>query len=177
MIRVIHGGQTGVDRGAHEGALDNGWWVGGYMPKNGCDERGPIPRTVFERLHRCTISGYAARTEVNLDNTDTLLVVVPDKDDPYATPGTRLTLLEARRKSLPRLVVQPDDPLAPLLTFIRLQRQRCGRPDIRMMIGGPRESRWSSGRVETAALLRRLKIALDEEAAAIAELVARRTAP
>jgi hypothetical protein len=160
---IVHGGQTGVDRGAHDGATDNHWSVAGFMPQNGQDELGPIPFEVYTQLKRCLIPGNAARTELNIEKAHAVLVVVPDKDDPYATPGTRLTLMEARRKGVPRLVVQPDDPIEPLVSFVEHQEQRAGN-ELRLMVAGPRASRWSSGQIETAGVLRRLKRALDYKA-------------
>lgn len=159
-ISIVHGGQTGVDRGAHEGACDNGWRVGGCMPKNRCDELGPIPAAVAAHMETCTISGYPARTSTNLRMVHALLVVVPDKHDPYATPGTRLTLVEARDINLPRIVVDPDEDMRVIGTWIHMLRVRQARDDLRIMVAGPRETRWASGRVDTAALLRRLKIQL-----------------
>lgn len=160
-LTIVQGGQTGVDRGAHEGATDNGWPVKGYMPKNRCDELGLIPAAVAASLLPCTISGYPARTSTNLRMVHALLVIVPDKHDPYATPGTRLTLTEAREINLPRLVVDPDEDMRVLGTWIHMLRVRQAREDLRIMVAGPRESRWASGRVDTAALLRRLKIQLN----------------
>ena len=157
---IVHGGQTGVDRGAHDGALDNGWSIAGFMPQNGRDEIGPIPFEVYSQLQRCLIPGNAARTELNIEKAHAVLVVVPDKDDPYATPGTRLTLLEARRKGVPRFVTQPDDAIGMLVSFVAQHELRTGG-ELRLMVAGPRASRWSSGQIETAGLLRRLKHALD----------------
>lgn len=39
LITIIHGGQSGADRGAHEAAISNGWNVTGYMPRDCRDER------------------------------------------------------------------------------------------------------------------------------------------
>lgn len=161
-ITIVHGGQTGVDRGAHEGATDNGWTVKGYMPKDRCDELGPIPAQVASHLLPCTISGYPARTSTNLRIAHALLVIVQDKHDPYATPGTRLTLAEARKIQVPRLVIDPDEDTRTVSTWIHMLRVQQGRQDVlKIMVAGPRASRWASGRADTAALLRRLKIVLD----------------
>ncbi|HSX21410.1 MAG TPA: putative molybdenum carrier protein, partial [Gaiellaceae bacterium] len=66
MITIVHGGQTGVDRGAHEAAIDNGWRVAGYMPRDGRDELGPIPPDVARFLVAHEKAGYGARTEANV---------------------------------------------------------------------------------------------------------------
>lgn len=154
---VITGGQTGVDRGALRGARDVGFRLDGYMPKDGCDERGPIPVDIAQHLKRCVIPGYSARTQVNLDIAEALIVFVLDREDPLATPGTRMTLLGARDRKLPREVVDPLVDVNGVAT--RLGHWMKGRGDARplkLMVAGPRASKWASGEVETAAFMRKL---------------------
>lgn len=165
-IIVLQGGQTGVDRGAHVGATDNGWQIRGCMPKNGRDELGPIPADVARHLERCIDASLPARTRVNVQLSQAVLLVVPDKEDPQATPGTALTMRLAAELGRPRKVIDPRDPEAhvEVAQWLRTLNNRfyggvAGR-DLRLMIAGPRASRWSSGQVETAGLLRRLKLAL-----------------
>jgi len=162
-IQIIAGGQTGVDRGAHEAALENGWPITGYMPKDGCDELGEIPLDVAKYLKRCTVSGYAARTHANIEMTHVVLVVVPDKQNPYATPGTRLTLQKARALGRPSMVVEPHSVVVPVAQWLWMWAGKGGRDPLRVMVAGPRESRWADGRVWTRDLLRRLHTVLMEE--------------
>ena len=42
MIKIISGGQTGVDRAALDAALESGVSVGGWCPKGRKAEDGPI---------------------------------------------------------------------------------------------------------------------------------------
>jgi len=156
-IAIIHGGQTGVDRGAHRVAIEYGWKVGGCMPKSGRDELGDIPADVAAYLRRCVTGGMRDRTEVNIDLAEALLVIVPDKQDPYATPGTALTLKLARDRKLPRLVVEPADPPIETVRWLGLLRQRLGNGHAtRIMVAGPRASRWLDGEREAAGFLRRM---------------------
>jgi hypothetical protein len=161
-IRLLHGGQTGVDRGAHEAALENGWEIAGYMPKDGRDELGPIPPDVAKFLHRCTVEGKAARTHVNIDIAHVVLVVVRDKQDPYATPGTRLTLQKAAALGRPRMVVDPSEDAGYVARWLWLMSSKAQRDPLRVMVAGPRESRWTDGAVWTRELLRRLHQVLIE---------------
>jgi hypothetical protein len=175
MITVVHGGQSGVDRGAHEAAIDNGWSVSGYMPRGARDEFGRIPIAVASFLREHESSQYAARTEANVRSCDALLVVVADANDPRATPGTAKTIDLAASRRLRRMIVDPSwsalliaewiwrDLLAlhaqqPLL----LEPHARTRDPVpaRLMIAGPRESKWPGARVETAGLLRRVGIDL-----------------
>lgn len=168
MITVIHGGQTGVDRGAHQAAIDNGWLVSGYMPRDGRDELGAIPRQVAQFLMPCTRSGYGARTEENVQIAHALLVVVYDADDPRATPGTAKTIDLAARRRLPREVADPRSDARQLARWVKqifdhhVMFPSNGHVPLKLMIAGPRESKWKDARVQTAGLVRRIGVELQE---------------
>lgn len=177
MITVVHGGQTGVDRGAHEGALDNGWSIAGYMPRDGRDEHGKIPVAVARFLVSHDKPGLTARTEANVRAAATALFIVRDAEDPRATPGTAKTIDLAATRHLPRMIVDPSTDAMQIARWIwnrmlasntlLLPLEACpgdplGPPLTRLLIAGPRESKWSGARVETAALLRRVASALAE---------------
>jgi len=175
-IVIITGGQTGVDRGAHIGAIENGWTVRGYMPKNRCDEAGPIPEPFARHLERCLEPGLPARTRVNVEVSQAVLLCVPDKDDPQATPGTALTMRLAAELNRPRKVVDPRDPTATdeVTTWLRMLSKMNGialARELRLMVAGPRASRWWSGQAETAGLIRRLKVTLAEPERPLAPIV------
>jgi hypothetical protein len=161
-IQLIHGGQTGVDRGAHEAALENGWSIGGYMPKDGLDEFGLIPIDIAKFLKHCTIGGYAARTRVNIDIAHVVLVVVPAKQNPFATPGTRLTLQTARALGRPSIIIEAHSVVVPVAQWLWMWAGKGGRDPLRVMVAGPRASRWTDGAVWTRELLRRLHQVLIE---------------
>jgi hypothetical protein len=175
MITIVHGGQTGVDRGAHEGALANGWRIAGYMPRNGRDELGAIPKAVTQFLTLHDQPGFAARTEANVRTAATALIVVRDKDDPRVTPGTAKTLDLAVLHRLPLKIIDPNaDPtkiarwiwdvlLAPGTLSLPLEGPTTNEPaPSRVLVAGPRESKWPGARFETVALLRRIARALTE---------------
>jgi len=163
MITVIHGGQCGVDRGAHEAAIDNGWRVDGYMPRGARDESGKIPADVSRFLREHDSSSYVARTEANVRSCDALLIVVCDAADPCATPGTAKTIGLAVSRGLRRMIVDPRSSSLLVAGWIwrdltqqqlPLLPETCDADPIRLMIAGPRESKWSGARVETAGFLR-----------------------
>lgn len=174
VITVVHGGQSGVDRGAHEAAIDNGWLVAGYMPRDGRDELGRIPPDVARFLTPHDKASYALRTAANVRSASALLVVVPDADAPRATPGTARTIDLAIERRLRRRIVSPSTDPGAIARWIWIDLLGTGTlplpletiaPDptpTRLLVAGPRESKWQCARVETAGLLRRVALALME---------------
>ena len=175
MITVVHGGQTGVDRGAHEAAIDNGWRVAGYMPRDGRDELGKIPEAVARFLTPHEKTDYAARTEANVRMANAVLIVVHDADDPRVTPGTAKTIDLAIARRLRRLIVDPKFDAMRIARWIwsdlfmmmktlplPFEGPQLDPVSTRLLIAGPRESKWQGARIETAGLLRRVALALAE---------------
>lgn len=176
-LTIVHGGQSGVDRGAHEAAVTNGWPIGGYMPRDGRDELGKIPDAVARHLIPCAKTGYGARTEANVRSATAALIVVKSADDPRATPGTAKTIALVADRRLPRMIVDPkSDPtviarwiwsalLSPRQTSqLPLLGTAPELPPVRLLVAGPRESLWRGARLETAFLLRQVASALAEVA-------------
>jgi Circularly permutated YpsA SLOG family len=181
VITIVHGGQTGVDRGAHEAAIANGWPVAGYMPRDGRDERGKIPEEVARFLVAHEKTSYAARTAANVHTASAALFVVRDNADPRATPGTARTIALAMGRRLRLLIVTPHDDSATISRWIwnGLCRQKTlslpfvtGQLEptpLRLLIAGPRESKWPGACRQTAFLLHRVacdlaKLSLPAEA-------------
>jgi hypothetical protein len=73
LLKVISGGQTGVDRGALDAALALGVECGGWCPAGRLAEDGPIPKRypVMELAN----AGYAERTARNVADSDGTLVI------------------------------------------------------------------------------------------------------
>lgn len=175
MITLLHGGQTGADRGAHEAAIANGWHVTGYMPRDQRDERGLIPEDVARMLMPHDKIGYGARTEANVAMANAALIVVPNAADRRATPGTSKTLDLTAARRLPLLVVDPAIDSAFVASWIWADLLVCGaqlslfeddirgrRGSTRLLVAGPRESKWAGAQAHVAGLLRRVAISLAE---------------
>lgn len=157
-LMIIHGGQTGVDRGAHVAALEANLAIGGYMPSNKCDEKGLIPADVAKYLQPSRRLGFAARTQDNLLIAHRLLVVVQDKQAPYATPGTKLTLKEARDLQIRTLVVDPTDTITLVHDWIANALEMfASETNLKLMVAGPRESKWPGAQQAGAWFLRTWK--------------------
>ena len=103
MIKIVSGGQTGVDRAALDVALQHGLTIGGWCPKNRKALDGPIPDKY--PLQATKSSEYRIRTEWNIRDSDGTLILNTGK----LTGGTRLTNKLAVEKNKPVFVVQLDE--------------------------------------------------------------------
>ena len=129
-MRVVSGGQTGVDRAALDAALHAGLPVGGFCPRGRLAEDGTIPERY--PLVETRSAEYPQRTEWNVRDSDATLVLTRGAP----TGGTAYTLEVARQLGRPALVVdlaaQPDPAAA---------RKWCLEHAVRTLnVAGPRES-------------------------------------
>lgn len=101
-LKIISGGQTGVDQAALDAALAFGVAIGGWCPKGRRTEAGPLdPRYP---LRETPSEAYAQRTSWNVRDSDGTLLLVFDEP----TGGTAWTLEEAQRMEKPLLVHRLD---------------------------------------------------------------------
>jgi hypothetical protein len=105
-MKIISGGQTGVDRAALDVALELGLACGGYCPKGRLAEDGPIPDKY--PLRELPSADFAHRTEWNVRDSDGTLVLTLGE----ATGGTALTIEHARKLRRPCLVVNLGLPVS-----------------------------------------------------------------
>lgn len=153
MLRIISGGQTGVDRGALDAALDLGVECGGWCPAGRLAEDGIIP----ERYPVIELEdgGYAERTAQNVMDSDGTLII--SNDEPMG--GTRETIERCIEKGKPYLIIKYRETSTPeakgkALKFLQNRYIR------RLNVAGPRASQWPEGHALTyqimSAILRRI---------------------
>ncbi|MGH7289318.1 MAG: putative molybdenum carrier protein [Myxococcota bacterium] len=116
-IRVISGGQTGVDRAALLAAQACGLECGGWCPPGRASESGTIPldfplkETPQERSPRAPDLPRSLRTEWNVRDSDATLILRPSAAG-SADPGTDWTAACAAHYGRACLVCDPADPAA-----------------------------------------------------------------
>jgi hypothetical protein len=104
-MKVVSGGQTGVDRAALDVALEFGLSCRGYCPKGRYAEDGPIADKY--PLQETPTADYAQRSEWNVRDSDGTLILTLGKP----TGGTALTIEFARKLRRPCLIVDLNLPV------------------------------------------------------------------
>jgi len=143
-LKIISGGQTGVDRAALDAAIELGIRHGGWCPRGRLAEDGPIPERY--QLTETESPDYPVRTEQNVVDSDATLILCCGRP----AGGTELTWRLAERHAKPCLVVDLDLPLDPLAI-----RRWIAENRVRVLnIAGPRESQSPGIAARAKALLR-----------------------
>ena len=146
LLKIISGGQTGVDRAALDTALKNNLPVGGWCPKGRKAEDGPIDS--LYPLKETTSDKYQIRTELNVKDSDGTLIICS------GTPsgGTALTIKKAREQGKALLIIDLQKQPAPESVY----RWILDNEITTLNIAGPRESQSPGIYQETALFLEKV---------------------
>ena len=142
-MKLLSGGQSGVDRAALDVAIARSLDYGGWCPHGGWAEDFPEPPGLLARypkLQETPLVDPAQRTDWNVREADACLILV-GAGGLKVSQGTALAGELAHRHRKPLLVVDLNDPpgLERASFWLRVQL-RAGGPDLKLAIGGPRES-------------------------------------
>lgn len=144
--RIVSGGQTGVDRGALDAAIELQLEHGGWCPRGRRAEDGRIPQRY--QLQEADSPFYSARTERNVVESDATLIVATGR----LTGGTRLTRNLALRHGKPCCTLRPDDLLG-----LQVVRDWLADHQVQILnVAGPRESQSPGIQARTRQLLMQL---------------------
>jgi hypothetical protein len=137
-VKLISGGQTGVDRAALDLALTQGLGCGGWCPAGRLDEFGRIPdRYPVQELE---VGGFTERTLQNVTDSDGTLVIYPHK----VAGGTEQTVrfcIELKRphQLLDGSTISTENAAKLIADFVR--KNKIGI----LNVAGPRQSEWPDG--------------------------------
>lgn len=131
-MRIVSGGQSGVDRAALDVARSLGLDYGGWCPAGGLAEDRADLLVAYPALRATPSTDPAQRTEWNVRDSDATLVIGPDGK--VRSPGTAFTIRCAERAGKPHLVADPTRQDAVRAWLDGLP------PDGVLNVAGPRES-------------------------------------
>jgi hypothetical protein len=142
-MKVISGGQTGVDRAALDAAIRLGIDYGGWCPRGGWAEDFPEPPGLlakYSRLQQTPSAEPAQRTEWNVRDAAATLIIV-EAGGLAVSRGTMLAgeLAETYRKPLLVIDLAAADRLERTAAWLQTLIAAHGK-DLSLGIGGPRES-------------------------------------
>jgi hypothetical protein len=142
-MKVVSGGQTGIDRAALDVAIERGIEWGGWCPRGGWAEdltQPPGLLAIYAQLQETPLPSPAQRTEWNIRDCDAALFIL-DGQGLAVCAGARDALEWAHKYGKPTLVARIDDPGADVEAgrWLCVQQKGFG-PDLVLSIAGSRES-------------------------------------
>jgi len=137
-VKIISGGQTGVDRAALDTALRNGIESGGWCPTGRLDEFGRIPdRYSVKELEN---GGSTERTLQNVKDSDGTVIIYPGK----LSGGTEQTLHFCVEQRRPHELIDASNVSTEKAAQLIADFVCENNIDI-LNVAGPRQSEWPEG--------------------------------
>lgn len=137
-MKIISGGQTGVDRAALDAALRRGIESGGWCPTGRLDELGRIPdRYPIKELEN---GGFTERTLQNVKDSDGTVIIYPGK----LSGGTEQTLHFCVEQPRPHELIDASKISTVKAAQLIADFVRENKIDA-LNVAGPRASEWPKG--------------------------------
>lgn len=96
-LKIVSGGQTGVDQGALNAAIELSLDWGGWAPKGWRTENGTVPPVLREKMQEHSSANYLARTRKNVVDSHATLMISNNYPLTGGTLKTRFFCEEAMR--------------------------------------------------------------------------------
>jgi len=137
-LKIISGGQTGVDRAALDVALRHGIQCGGWCPAGRIDELGKIPD--YYPVQELESGGFTERTLQNVNDSDGTVVIYPGELRGGSEQTVRFSVeLKRPHQLIDASKLSAEDSAQLIAEFVR--ENRIGI----LNVAGPRESEWPEG--------------------------------
>jgi predicted Rossmann-fold nucleotide-binding protein len=137
-VKIISGGQTGVDRAALDVALKYGIDSSGWCPTGRLDEFGRIPdRYPLKELEN---GGFTERTLRNVKDSDGTLIIYPGK----LGGGTEQTVHFCVEQRRPHELIDASNTSTEKAAQLIADFVRENKIDV-LNVAGPRQSEWPEG--------------------------------
>jgi len=137
-LKIISGGQTGVDRAALDVALRQGINCGGWCPAGRLDEFGRIPD--HYPVEELPGGGFTERTLQNVKDSDGTVVIYPGE----LYGGTQQTIRFCVDLKRPRQLIDSPEISAEGAGNLIADFVRENKIGI-LNVAGPRQSEWPEG--------------------------------
>ena len=111
MIKIVSGGQSGVDRAALDFAIRHSYPYGGWCPRGGLAEDYPDSPGLlkdYPLLRATSSSDYMERTELNVRDSDATLIIAMQIKE-ARSGGTGATQRFAKQHNKPFFVACLDE--------------------------------------------------------------------
>ena len=137
-LKIISGGQTGVDRAALDTALRHGINCGGWCPAGRLDEFGKIPD--HYPIQELRDGGFTERTLQNVKSSDGTVIIYPGE----LRGGTEQTVRFCSELRRPYQVIDASKISAE--RALKLICDFVHRNNVGVLnVAGPRQSEWPKG--------------------------------
>ena len=137
-MKIISGGQTGVDRAALDVALEHAIECGGWCPAGRLDEFGRIPDQY--PLQELEVGGFTERTLQNVKDSDGTVIIYPGNLGGGTEQTVRFCQELQRSYQLVDAAKIPAQDAAKLIAdFVRYHEIDL------LNVAGPRRSEWPEG--------------------------------
>ena len=137
-MKIISGGQTGVDRAALDVALKYGVECGGWCSTGCLDEFGRIPDQY--PVQELEAGGFTERTLRNVKDSDGTIIIYPGK----LGGGTEQTVRFCIDRQRPHHLIDASKVSAEDAAKLIADFVRKHKIDI-LNVAGPRQSEWPQG--------------------------------
>ena len=157
-LSILHTGQTGVERGADRAARSEAINIAGYSTFEQRDEIGALPAEIAAGLNNCMQKGTRSALKATLELSSALVVAVPDAKTANEVTGIEALRRAARLSDVPQWVVDPKTDLD--LVIAQLHALHDPSRLLKVMVTGPRATRWVEGERFGGIIVARLSLAL-----------------